>query len=84
VTRQEARDRKALIFTNSFMCFFSGNETLQQSRSLRNPTYLTENAKSWPFFSMGCHRTPRGAVIWNVLRSKLNEGKAPHEEETGT
>jgi len=74
VRAEEAVEMKRLSLDRSFMRFFSRNDTLRCSRSHWKPTYLTEKAKSWPFFSIGCHGTLRGSVMRKTDgRSKLYE-----------
>jgi len=65
--------RKQLILDRILSSFFSGNKTWQDSKSHKKPTYLTEEAKSWPFVSIRCHGTPRGVVMSKMeLKSKEN------------
>src|SRR5882724_8298212 len=73
---EEDNDKKDCIFDNNFMCFLSGRDTLRCSRCQRNLTYFTVRAKSWPFFSMGCHGMLRGCMMSKKdARSNLNIGK---------
>ena len=73
VTGNLAEVRKQLILDRILSRFFSGNETQRDSKSYKKPTYLTEEAKSWPFVSIRCHGTPRGVVMSKTeLKSKEN------------
>jgi len=65
---------KFSILISSFVHFLSGRETQQFSKSHKKPTYWTAVEKYWPLFSIRCHGTPSGDVIFiTVSKSKANK-----------
>ena len=54
------------IFARYLVFFLHDRETEQVSKDHMNPTYVTEELKSWPLASIGCHGTPRGSMMDSI------------------
>ena len=63
VTFDTTSDRNVCVFNKYFKHFLDEDETVRLSRSHTKPTYVTDEAKSWPLTPIRCHGTPSGSVI---------------------